>query len=110
MIYVGMDDWNPAHEDESVQLTLGIERVIDLLRLEFDTVPSTALVATSEDSKNLLLAVHLQGEFGIEDIVVRVNDPQYLDAFADLSLEVVDVASIVGAALAENLQQANDPL
>lgn len=108
MIYIRMGDGDLLDEDPPAPLFLEIDRVTDLLRLELDTLPRIALVATSEDSQNLLLVVHIKQQFDIEDVIVRLNDPQYFDAFADLAVDVVDVATIVAAGLAEPLEQLSE--
>jgi len=62
---------------------------------------SSAVVATSSDSRNLLFAQRLRIDAGIEDIVVRINHPQHTEAFASLSVETVGVSEVVGSALVE---------
>lgn len=106
VIFVGMGDSGVDPADEHAQSTLEIDQVTDLFRGEIDVALDAAIIATSQDSQNLLIVMHLQQEFDFEEIVVRVNDPQYIDAFADLSVDLIDVADIVGAALAQKLDRS----
>lgn len=61
---------------------------------------TTAVVATPDDSTNLLVAQRLRLETDV-DLVVRLNDPSRRRAFADLGMEVVCASTEVGEALVE---------
>jgi Trk K+ transport system NAD-binding subunit len=61
----------------------------------------TALVTTAEDSLNLLYAQRLRVDNGVSDVVVRVSDPQYHDAFAALGADTVCATSAVSDMLCD---------
>lgn len=107
-IFVGLGDSPFDSPEESDPLTLEIDRITDLFEADFDITPTTAIVATSEDSQNLLIVSHLREKFDIDHIVVRVNEPQNIEVFADLSVDLVDVASIVGSVLTERLDPSRN--
>lgn len=108
IFFVGVGDSLFDSSEEHQKSSLEITGVTDLFEVDIEITPKTAIVATSDDSQNLLIVLHLQQKLEIEDIVVRVNDPQYIDAFADLSVELIDVASIVGAVLVERVDPSID--
>lgn len=60
----------------------------------------TAIVATDDDSTNLLVTQRLRLLDGME-LVVRLNDPAYRQVFADLGVETVCASTQVGTALSE---------
>lgn len=61
----------------------------------------TALVTTPEDSLNLLYAQRLRVDNGVSNVVVRVSDPQYHDAFAALGADIVCATSAVSDVLCD---------
>jgi len=69
--------------------------------------PESAIVATSEDSHNLLLVQHLLAEFDLDEIVVRVNHPRNIEAYTDLPVAVVDAAGVTGSALVHQRGRSN---
>lgn len=107
VIFVKEDDRLVEFADKRATETIVVRSVIDFIR-ETTIRCRSAIVATSRDSQNLLVAQHLRLGFGLELIVVRVNDPQNLDAFGDLMVETIDVADIVGSALVRQLEQPRD--
>jgi trk system potassium uptake protein TrkA len=58
-------------------------------------------VASGSDSRNLLTAQLLAVRFGVDRIIVRVNDPRNYSAFEDIDVETVDATYVLAAALAE---------
>lgn len=62
--------------------------------------PGIALVASREDSRNLLIAQLLQLRCA-DRVVALVNDPSNVDAFADAGIESVCATSVLVSALAE---------
>jgi trk system potassium uptake protein TrkA len=62
---------------------------------------TTAFVAAGSDSQNLLTAQKLAVRFGIDRIVVRMNDPRNHLAFEDRGFETVSATNALAAALAE---------
>lgn len=67
---------------------------------ELDDI-STAFVASSSDSGNLLIAQLLAARLDLDRIVVRVNDPRNRSAFDGLDVETVSTTNVLAAALAE---------
>lgn len=108
MMFVGVGQSLFDESGNQVPQTLEISRITELFEADIGISPTTAIVATSEDSQNLLMVSHLQRKLELENIVVRVNERQYIDAFADLSVELVDVSSIVGSVLAESLDPVSE--
>jgi Trk K+ transport system NAD-binding subunit len=72
---------------------------------EIEIIPDVAIVATSQDGQNLLTVQHLLLEFDVDEIIVRVNDPQKIDIYADLPVSIVDASDIVASALVKQLEQ-----
>jgi Trk K+ transport system NAD-binding subunit len=64
---------------------------------EIDGV-GTAIVATHEDSRNLLVAQRFRIR-GAERVIVLVNDPKNIDAFAEAGVEPVCAATVLSSAL-----------
>lgn len=96
---------SPGEQDP---VTVEINRIADLFDADIDVAPTTVIVATAEDSRNLLIVSHIQRELDIEQIIVRVNESQNLEAFANLCVELVDVVSIISSVVAKRLDSASD--
>ncbi|MFB6284179.1 MAG: NAD-binding protein [Halobacteria archaeon] len=64
--------------ERHLDTTYSFPKVTELLK-KTEVEPDTAIVATSNDSRNLLVSQNLRTRLGIDDIVVRVNDRQYLE-------------------------------
>lgn len=109
VVFVSVADSDFEDTEAQRQPMLKIDRVPELFCEDIEVAPSTAIVATSHDGRNLLLTVHLQQKYDLEAIVVRVNEPQHVELFADRSVEIADVTDVVGAELAEKLGQSSDP-
>lgn len=88
---------------------LKIDRVPELFCEDIEVAAATAIAATSHDGRNLLFTVYFQQKDDLEDIVVRVTEPQRVELFADRSVEIADGTDVVGAELAEKLEQSSDP-
>lgn len=96
---------SPGEQDP---VTVEIDRIADLFDVDIDLAPTSVIVATAEDSHNLLIVSHIQRTLDIEQIVVRVNESKNLDAFANLGVELVDVVSIISSVVANRLDSPNE--
>ena len=65
-----------------------------------------AVVATARDRTNLLVAQQLKTAAGVEDLVVRVNDPDREDVFAAVGVETLCSSDLVTPAVDELLGEA----
>lgn len=106
VFFIGRDDEFPTRVEEHAQNVLETSKIPDFIE-EIDTIPDSAVVATSQDSQNLLFVQHLLIEFDMREIVVRLNVPQNIEAYADLPVALIDATDIVGAALAQQLEQSD---
>lgn len=106
VIFIGRDDEFFHCAEEHAQKVIETSRISEFIK-EIDTIPDSAVVATSQDSQNLLFVQRLSIEFGIEEIVVRVNVPQNIEVYADLPVALIDATDIVGSALAQQLEQSD---
>lgn len=106
VMFIGRDGEFPTCVEEHTQNVLEISKIPDFIE-EIDTIPDSAVVATSQDNQNLLFVQYLSIEFDMKEIVVRVNIPQNIEAYADLSVALMDTTDIVGAALAQQLEQSD---
>jgi trk system potassium uptake protein TrkA len=64
---------------------------------------STVVVATQSDRRNLLIAQLVSARFDVPDVVVLVNAPDRLDAFADAGHDPVCATSVLSDALATSV-------
>lgn len=97
-------------DDDSQTVERAVASGVDARRIEqheaaaLDDVgvdrPDIALVASREDSWNLLIAQLLQLRCA-DRIVALVNDPNNVDVFTDAGVESVCVTSVLVSALAE---------
>lgn len=101
-IFVGMDDRLVDRTADHMERG-EIGRLADLFDGDIGITPRAAIVATSQDSRNLLLSQRLRLAFDLEAIAVRVDDPQNIDAFADLPVDLVDCTHLVGSELVRRL-------
>lgn len=62
---------------------------------------AAVVVAGRDDAENLLVAQLARSRFGVDRIVVLVNDPRRLPAFEALDMEAVDATAVLGRAVAE---------
>lgn len=62
---------------------------------------AAVVVAGRDDAENLLLAQLARSRFGVDRIVVLVNDPRRLPAFETIDVEIVDAAAVLGRAVTE---------
>lgn len=65
-----------------------------------------AVVATGSDAANLLAAQHLRVTFGVDRVIVRVNDPENVDGFADRDLRPVCATSALAAGLGGSVEES----
>lgn len=78
--------------------------VADGGRLSDHTVGAdAAVVATERDRLNLLVAQLLRTVCGVDDVTVRVNDPDNRDVFEEVGVTVVDGGSLVATEVADAL-------
>lgn len=61
------------------------------------------VVASDDDGTNLLAAQLLRVAFGVERVIVRVNDPQNRDSFEELDIETVCATTVLADRLGENV-------
>lgn len=108
VLFVGMRESLFDDAGDPERPFMEVNRITDLFDADIGFSPTTVIVATSEDSQNLLIVTHLQQKLDIDEIVVRLNEPQYIDAFADLSVDFVDVASIISSAIADELDSPSE--
>jgi trk system potassium uptake protein TrkA len=64
---------------------------------------STVVVATSRDSRNFLIAQHLQSRFDVRETIVLVHTPDRCDLFADVGHEPICATSVLSEALLETI-------
>jgi trk system potassium uptake protein TrkA len=69
---------------------------------------STVVVATPEDSQNLLIAQLVRTHFEVSDVLVFVNAPARFDIVADAGHEPVCVTTAVSDALVTALEPTQD--
>jgi Trk K+ transport system NAD-binding subunit len=62
------------------------------------------VAATTSDGSNLLIAQLARARFGVERVVVRVNDPDHLETFRPLEYETVCATGNVEDELARRLR------
>lgn len=106
VIFIGRDDEFTTRVEDHAQEVIEISRIPGFTK-EIDTIPDSAVVATSQDRQNPLFVQHLSIEFDMKEIVVRLNAPRNIDAYADLPVALIDATDIVGAALAQQLEQSD---
>lgn len=71
---------------------------------------SLAVAASGDDGTNLLAARLFSAKFGVEDVVLRVNDPERVDSFDDLDVTTVCVPDLLTAEVSTRLEAAADEL
>lgn len=67
---------------------------------------SFAVVASASDAVNLLVAQLLRTRFGVENVVIRVDDSEKLDSFDNLDVETVCVPDLLVAEVSQRLETA----
>ncbi len=83
-----------AHTDENLRI-INIP-AIDLESLQkLDTAHADAVVAMMSDEENYQICELVYEKFGIETVIVRLNDPANYDRFRDLDVIVVEPNSAV---------------
>lgn len=65
---------------------------------DVDGSPTTVVVATSSDARNLLLASAAPRRFDTDDVVALVSDPENRIAFDDAGIDTICVATAVSRA------------
>lgn len=65
-----------------------------------------AVVATDNDAANLLAAQHLRVRFGVDRVVVRVNDPGNVDGFAERGFHPVCATSALADGLGGTVEES----
>lgn len=93
---------------EQVPTTVESDRIAELFDADIDDALTSIIVATAEDSRNLLIVSHIRRKLDIERIIVRVNESTNLGAFANLGVELVDVDSIISQVVTKRLDSPND--
>jgi Trk K+ transport system NAD-binding subunit len=78
------DDGYTAHEGDATESELLREVGIDRARI--------VVAATGDDEDNLLIAQLARSKFGVERVLARVNQPENVDAFDALDVEVVSAS------------------
>lgn len=106
VIFLERDIPFPTRVEEHARKVIEVSGAHELIK-EIDTTPGSAIVATSQDGRNLLFVQHLLLEFDMVGIVVRVNNPQNINAYDDLPVAVVDATDLVGSALAQQLRRSS---
>jgi len=69
---------------------------------------SIAIVASRADGSNLLAAQLLRTRFGVDDVVMLVNDPDRVDSLGTLDVEVVCVSDLLATGVSDRLQRLAD--
>lgn len=69
---------------------------------------SLAVVASAEDGVNFLVAQLLRTRFGVENVVIRVDDREKLDSFDDLDVETVCVPDLLVEEVSDRLESVAD--
>lgn len=92
-----------THDDEDIPGEQGNPEDVRLLAEAGVPDASTVVVATGEDSRNLLIAQLVQVHFDVRDIFVLVNDPDRRELVAAAGHEPLCVTSIIATGLADTL-------
>jgi len=66
---------------------------------------AVAIVASRADGSNLLAAQLLRTRFGVEDVVMLVNDPDRADSLGTLDVEVICVSDLLATGVSDHLQR-----
>lgn len=69
---------------------------------------SVAVVASPDEAVNFLVAQLLRTRFGVENVVLRVDDREKLDSFDDLDVEAVCIPDLLAEELAARLEPFAD--
>jgi trk system potassium uptake protein TrkA len=85
-LFAGLPDGVETHQD-----SLDGASALAAAGLEADA----AVVATDRDRTNLLVAQQLKTAAGVEQLIVRVNDPERADVFAAVGVETVSLADLM---------------
>lgn len=72
------------------------------------TDASLAIVATADDGVNLLAAQLLRTQFGVENVVIRVDDREKLESFDALDVETVCVPDLLVDEVSARLESIVD--
>ncbi|WP_137283693.1 NAD-binding protein [Halorussus salinisoli] len=69
---------------------------------------SLAVAASADDGINFLASQLLRTTFGVENVVIRVDDRENLDSFDDLDVETVCVPELLVAEMSTRLESVAD--
>ena len=101
-------------DDRSVTLIDGSSEPVDVPSRRFDHTDLSALddarlddasaviVATSSDSRNLLVAQLVRSRFDVDRLLVVANDPGRVDAFADAGHDPVCATTALADAIVDD--------
>lgn len=69
---------------------------------------SLAVVASADDGVNFLVAQLLRTRFGVENVIIRVDDGEKLDSFDDHAVEAVCVPDLLVEEVSARLESIAD--
>lgn len=87
------------HAPDGVSVEVGDPTAIDMLRAAGADEADTGVVAMTTDRRNLLATQLLRTRFGVDDVTILLNDPQYRDAIDDVATRTICGSSILASAL-----------
>lgn len=93
------DDGVAALVSDSGRAVVGELTALDTLRASDAGDADVAVVATTADGQNLLIAQLLRVHFGVTTVIVLLNDPQFRDAFDNVATETICGASFLSSEL-----------
>jgi trk system potassium uptake protein TrkA len=79
-----------------------------LLEAEVASADAVA-VLTNADATNFMIARAVIELFGVHDVRVRVNDPEFLALYAELGVPTVDLPDLVLDGVRQSLAPRRDP-
>jgi len=88
-----------THVPDDVPGLCGDPTDVEVLETARVEEASTVVVATSRDSRNLLVAQHLRSQFEVSEVIVLVHTPDRCETLADTGHEPVCVTSVLSNAL-----------
>ncbi|WP_128477562.1 NAD(P)-binding protein [Halorussus pelagicus] len=92
----GIDSRHVEEMDAAALGEIGVENV------------SVAIVASPDEAVNFLVAQLLRTRFGVENVVLRVDDCEKMDSFDDLDVEAVCIPDLLVEELAARLESFAD--
>lgn len=87
------------HAPDRVTVEVGDPISIDTLRAAKANEVDIGVVAMTADRRNLLTAQLLRTRFGVDDVTILLNDPQYRDAIDDVATRTICGSSVLASAL-----------